>query len=248
MPWFRKRKKETPARPPGEYSPGGSRLYQYGENAFGQSRIGFTEEDTREYAEAREAEFERMFGKCDQVSHEIMPLVPHIDVFQYPPGHTKRDFWTLVTSGMSDLRMTLPEGVDPKHARAELVFYCDEPRPEYLGLLRIMAHFPHDNQTWLGHGHTMPNGMPPEPLFAHTPGLSCVLFSYTIVRPDQLLGERLRIAGDPVNLLWVIPISERECQAKLDRGIDFLLEVFDKVRHPHVFAGDRRSYVQSMGG
>jgi hypothetical protein len=221
----------------------GARIIRYNGGEFSKTQVGFTEEDTSGYAEQREQAFDSLFGEPDTVLHETLPFIPHIDVYSYKPGHAGRDFWTLVTSGMSDLMMTLPEGVNREYGRVELIFYCNEPKDSYTELLRTMAHFPHDNKTWLGSGHTMTNGNPPSPIFHESPGLDCFLFIPTIVSPENTFADLVTLAGDPVNLLWLVPITSAERDLKLQKGINAIYDLFDQVRHPHVFTGNRRSYV-----
>jgi hypothetical protein len=101
-------------------------------------------------------------------------------VFKRPEGD--QDVYVLATGGMSDLEMTLPP--QAKNAdvprRVELIFYCAEPREEYISTLRWVAHFPHDTKSWLGHGHTMPNGNPPAPFWGRAK-LDTLLFLPPIV-------------------------------------------------------------------
>jgi Suppressor of fused protein (SUFU) len=81
--------------------------------------------------------------------------------------------------------------------RVELIFYCSEPRDEYISTLRWVAHFPHDSKSWLGHGHTMPNGHPPAPFWGST-DLDTLFFLPPIVKKDQTLASELSLGGDPV--------------------------------------------------
>ena len=135
--------------------------------------------------------------------------------------------YPLVTGGMSDLPMTVPQQANHSPRRVELIFYCTEPREEYIQTLRWLAHFPHDSKSWLGHGHTMPNGDPPEPLWGSA-GLDTVTFMPPIVSKDQTLPDRFQINGDPVHLLWVVPLSTAECNDKLQNGFDAMLDLFDQ--------------------
>ncbi len=233
--WFGKKK-------PPEKSPGGSVIRRYGGNAFSGTPIGFTEESSAKFAGAREDLYSRFFGKAASVSHEIIPLIPHIDVYTYERGQHGRNFCTLVTSGMSDLEMSVPPGAKGAPRRVELVFYCSEPEQEYLDTLRRLAHFPHDNRSWLGWGHTMPNGDPPEPFWG-SPALDTLLFMPTIVKPDGALAEELSLADEPVHFLWVVPLTTPECNLKLAKGFDAILDLFERHRHPHVFDPNRMSYV-----
>ena len=222
-------------------SPGGSRLLKYAGREPGETQCGFPEEDTTELAALRERVYEELFGPAQTVNHELIPLVPHVDVFVVEP-RPERDFYTLVTAGMSDLPMSSPPELGGDVHRVELVFYADSDRPKYLELLRRLAHFPHDCHTWLHYGHTMPNGTPPTPIFG-SGVLDTFYFMGSIVGQDGTLRDRLQWKGEPVELLWLVPITAAECQLKLERGSDALLDVFDRVDHPFVFEGDRPSYV-----
>lgn len=221
-------------------SKGGSRLIKYGNRDDSKPSYGLLE-DAPAFAEERERVYEELFGKSDSVFHEILPLVPHIDVYVFPPSD-QRDFFTFVTGGMSDLPMNAPAELGPEYRRVEIVFYATEYREEYAGLLRSIAHFVHDYRAWLHWGHTMPNGQPPQPLFG-TKHLDAMLFTIPIIQPDASLGEKLLLDSQPVNLLWLIPITTAECELKLEQGADALYGLLDARNHPPVFTGDRESYV-----
>ena len=196
----------------------------------------------REHAQLREAVYDELFGECESISHEIIPLIPHIDVYIYKPGYAGREFYTLVSSGMSDESMLLPDEVDSALARREIILYCEKPLPEYIKLVRFFARYPSKYETWLGHGHTMPNGSPATPLFENSVLVGCVL-SYTIVSPDNQVSEKLIIEGYPVEFLWVIPLTEAEIAHKLKYGFESLLDVFDEVNHPIILDPHRKSYL-----
>jgi hypothetical protein len=120
------------------------------------------------YRKARESAYGGLFGKALNVSHELLPLVPHVDVYIFQRKRGDQIVYSLVTGGMSDLEMTLPRRAVDVPRRVELIFYCMEPREEYISALRWVAHFPHGSKSWLGHGHTMPNGNPPAPFSGST--------------------------------------------------------------------------------
>ncbi len=235
--WFQRK----PAPKNVGISKGGSSLIKYGDGDAPRPEIGFLAESTLANTEDRERVYSELFGESDMVLHELLPLIPHVDVYRFPP-HGKRDFFTFVTGGMSDLPMNAPTELGVDYRRAELVFYSTENRDEYSQLLRRMAHFVHDNNTWLHWGHTMPNGQPPEPLFG-TSQLDTLFFMPSIVDPDSRLGDTLQIESEPVHLVWCVPITTAECQLKLDEGMDALYDVFDANNHPFAFSGDRQSYV-----
>jgi hypothetical protein len=206
-----------------------------------ETQIGVTP-GSSEFARMRESVYERLFGKPLSVSHELLPLIPHIDVYTFKRSQGDKIVYSLVTGGMSDLQMTLPRGTTEAPRRVELIFYCSEPRDEYIATLRWVAHFPYDSKSWLGHGHTMPNGNPPAPFWGSTE-LDTLLFMPPIVKKDQTLPSELNLGGDPVHFLWVVPLTTAECNLKLERGFDAILNLFQLHRHPHVFDPHRKSYV-----
>jgi hypothetical protein len=224
-----------------EISPGGSVINRY--QAGGHARIAIYEPPPG-FSEAREAAYRRFFGEPSSVWHEVLPQVPHIDVYTHPAGQHGRNYCTMVTGGMSDQAMKLPpQAIEQGVAkRVELIFYCSEPRKEYLQTLQWLAHFPHNYRTWVTASHTIPNGDPPEPMWGTT-SLDSILLMPTIVKQDAKLPQELVLAGEGVEFLWVVPLTRAECKLKLDKGYGAILELFAKHRHPHVFDPNRKSYV-----
>jgi hypothetical protein len=230
MSWFHREK-----------TPGGAAVIQHGKEAP-KTPIGFTDQSTAGFGPARESVYQRLFGEALSVSHEVFPLIPHVDVYTFRRKSGDRQVYALVTGGMSDLPMTLPGAATGMPKRVELIFYCSEPREEYIATLRWLAHFPHTYKTCVGFGHTIPNGNPPEPFWG-SDCLDTILFLPPIVRRDQGLADELSLGGDPVSFLWVVPLSGAECNLKLEKGLDAIMELFTQHRHPHVFDPARKSYV-----
>jgi hypothetical protein len=196
----------------------------------------------------------RYVGKVEHVFHEIVSDLVHVDVHLVPP-QPNRPFVTLVTSGMSDKPMTLPPGCDaPEYAELLLCLPPDWPldQTEFkdeanywpIRLLKFLARLPHAYDTWLGFGHTVPNGDPPEPYDAST-GLCCAL-----LLPPSLFDERFnqlaRSDDKVVQFLAVVPLYREEMEFKLRYGTDELLRRFVAVgicelldpRRPNVCAGE----------
>jgi hypothetical protein len=225
-----------------EVSPGGSVIYRYPASEWAETPVGLPDETAAQFAEAREEVYARMFGEARSVLQEKRPLLPSIDVYTFcRRAKDGSDTYSLVTSGMSDLAMRTPAGAGVPR-RVELIFYCKEPKQEYLETLRWLAHFPHDQKAWIGAGHTIPNGDPPAPFWGSSI-LDTILFMPTVVLRDQKLHEQLILDGDPVDFLWVVPLSKRECKLKLAKGVSAIYELFDRHQHPHVFDPNRPSYV-----
>jgi len=73
--------------------------------------------------------------------------------------------------------------------------------------------------------------------------LDTLLFMPPIVKKDQTLPSELQLGGEPVHLLWVVPLTTAECNLKLEKGFEAILDLFQRHRHPHVFDPLRKSYV-----
>jgi hypothetical protein len=221
-------------------SPGGSMIRRYA--SWLAPKLGPSEEPVAEYAALRERVYGELFGEVQEVYTEPGAFVPHIEVRKYHRMWTAKKTTVLVTSGMSDARMKLSRVAKGISSRAELIFYCSDPCDNYVETLRQLARFPHDNRSWLYFGHTIPNGDPPAPFWG-SKILNTALFSPTVVKRDQALPEKLILGGDPVNFLWVVPVSSAECELKLQNGFPAVLELFNTHQHPFVFDPARPSYV-----
>lgn len=202
---------------------------------------------TLDFIAQREAVYERLFGPYALVYDDANPIsVPHIDVYVHEPGHGGRDYYTLVTGGMSDRAMPVPADAPPElPRRTELVFYLpgdEAPRREFVAFLRQAARFVYDFDTWLTWGHTIPNGDPPQPIFAGSQFVS-MLFLFPLIEPDRALADHLVLQGDPVGFLWPIPLTAAEQNYVHQFGTRALEEKFNEARLPFVFDEHRRSCV-----
>ena len=202
-------------------------------------RYGFSDKSTLDFVAKRETVYRQFFGGLQEVNHELNPVVPHIDVYVYPPGFQGRDFFTLVTGGLSDFPMDMPPG--PTSPRCELIMYAREPAKRCIGFLRYLACIPHVQNTWFSHGSTMTNGQPPEPIFEGSQ-LDCVLFLFPIVSPDKTIGEHLLLEGQAVNFLWIVPVTNSECELVRHEGLGKMLALMDQNNHPIVLNTLRASY------
>jgi hypothetical protein len=192
-------------------------------------------------------------GPVDFVYHEIISDLVHIDVHIVNPTPA-RNYYTLITSGMSDRPMTVPEGAD-EYRYAELMICLpptwslsdeelkDETNYWPVGLLKILARLPHEYDTWLGPGHTMPNGDPPEPYATNT-ALCCALLLTPMTTPDAF--HRLEISAEKViNFYAVFPLYKKEMDLKLAKGAEGLFEGFEKHQVTEVLNVNRPNVARS---
>jgi hypothetical protein len=139
---------------------------------------------------------------------------------------------------MSELRMAVPARAEAK-CRAELMWYVRDATPEISTTLRWLASLPFVDNTWLGFGHRVPMPEPPVP----GTDFKTFLFLTPIIAPDQRIAEQLSIVGDPVEILTVNLISDREYGLIKNEGLDAFLDLLDENDHPPIFDPSRRSYV-----
>lgn len=212
------------------FSSGGSQVFTHGEETPWTPPAG------EESIEDISAHIERHLGPVHSVFHEIVSDTVHIDVHFVRP-RPDFPFIRLVTSGMSDLPMSTPAEADvPRFAELLITLpagwkldkesFKDENWYWPVRLLKYLARLPHKHQTWLGFGHTIPNGDPPEPY------ADKVKFTGAIVLPPVGTPadfEELELQGGKVvNFYSVVPLLDDEMEFKLKAGTNALLEKFDK--------------------
>jgi glycerophosphoryl diester phosphodiesterase len=189
-----------------------------------------------ELVEAVDAHLARHVGEPEEVFHELVSDLVHLDVHRVPPSD-ERPWTTLITSGMAERPMTVPDGLED-HRFAELTLalppdwplsmeaFGDETHYWPLRLLKSLARLPHEYETYLYWGHTVPNGEPPEPYASNTE-LSCALILPPVLEPEEF--ARFKTSdGRTVHVYAVVPIHADEMQLKLDKGADTLMTLFDE--------------------
>ena len=218
-----------------EVSPGGSEIYRYKEH----KKRGWTPPASYgKFADAVNERFEALFpGRETTVFHEIISDLVHIDVNVMKPGKDD-DCYVIFTTGMSDLPMTLPDSIKERDdlKYAELFMFLPlswHPGEAYaistqlpyedhwpIEAIKFLARFPHEYKTWLGTGHTIPNGQNYEP-FLDGSEMSCFMLldmgdDYKIEMED----------GTVINTYMVAPITRAETEYKLEHGMSALIDKF----------------------
>lgn len=175
-------------------------------------------------------------GPIASVYHELISDLVHIDLHLVAPTEDK-PYHTLITSGMSDLPMNAPEGVeDSRFAELLISLPASWPLSEKamknethfwpIRWLKMLARFPHEYDTWLWYGHTIPNGDPPKPFAANTK-LCCSLLLQPVRTPEEFL--QLTISDEKtIAFFSLVPLYEEEMNFKLRHGVDALIECFQE--------------------
>jgi hypothetical protein len=189
-----------------------------------------------ELIEAIDAHLEKHLGPVASVHHEIVSDLVHIDLHLIAPT-PERNFYTVVTSGMSEVSMTVPEGCE-EFRFAELMLALpptwplgeaelnDEANYWPLRWLKILARFPHEYDTWLAFGHSIPNGNPPEPFHSSVP-FCCHLLREPRTTPEEFF--RLEFAPERTINFWaVVPLHSDEMDFKLRHPAEKLCDRLDR--------------------
>ena len=204
--------------------------------------------------QAVDAHIEKHIGKIAFVLDEIDSDLVHVDVYVVGPSHD-RPYHCLVTSGMSEKAMPVPEGaLDGRFAELMICLPSDWPltlkawRDETnywpIRLLKQLARYPHENETWLYNGHSVDRSDPPEPFAENTRMTSVVL-----LRPRLIPAESQIIhAGKNKHIrLWALyPLYQEERDLKVRDGSDRLEELFDRRGVTELLNLDRLSVAPLM--
>ncbi|MBQ7775323.1 MAG: suppressor of fused domain protein [Lachnospiraceae bacterium] len=230
---------------------GGSSVYHYEEKERGYR----APVEYGKYSEEICAHFEMLFpDREEMVFHEAVSDLVHIDVYVRKPND-KQNFYVIYTTGMSDLPMCLPKEISKREdlKYAELYTFlpstwnCGENFKTLSDLeakdswiiqyIRFLARFPHEYETWLGHGHTLPNGPEYAPLCENTKMGGIVL--------SQGGGDIECVKtkdGKEINLLMAIPAYQEEIEYKLKYGMDALEDIFSENKMPLTINMSRPNY------
>ena len=170
------------------------------------------------------------FGKVENVFHELVSPDIHVDICIIEPT-SERNYYTLITMGMGAHRMNVPKELREENLdRAEVMITLppdwdmkndDEKWYWPLRWLKILARLPKGNNTWLGYGHTVPNGAP----FAENTELCGVMLTM-----PYYFGPESAICtlpnGDKVNFYQVLAVHEDEMNFKIANCAEDLEDLF----------------------
>lgn len=92
--------------------------------------------------------------------------------------------------------------------------------------LQMLSRLPFQTDSWLGLGHTIPNGNPPQP-FASSTNLCCWLL-LPPVELEPSFSRTFLPDGEVLNVLNLVPIFEEELKVKRNQGFPTLIELFGK--------------------
>jgi Suppressor of fused protein (SUFU) len=189
----------------------------------------------------------RNVGEIVQVFHELESDDLHVDIYHGRTNGDVRVQW-LFTSGMSRRPMNVPPG-KLRERFGELVICLPPPWPLNMDafksenyywpvrLLKILARYPFQNNTWLSEGHSVPYGK----AFAPNTKMSSAL----LMRPQLLCADPVVHVRDQEILLWAVcPLYEDESKFKQKYGFEALSKLLAKHGVTEMLDPDRASVVK----
>jgi hypothetical protein len=202
------------------------------------------------------AHVEKHLGPIEKVFHEIVSDTVHVDV-HFVEATIESPFSRLVTSGMSDLPMKTPKDSSaptfiellitlPREWQFSQESFKDEAWYWPVRLIKTLALLPHKYQTWLGFGHSVPNGDPPQAYAPNTRLCGAILLPSVTV-PSAF--HNLNVPGrKEIRFYAVVPLYEPEMNLKLRSGTDALLERFERKNVTDVVSIRRKDVTNKLLG
>lgn len=188
------------------------------------------------FIKAREEAYERAFHVQAQIFHSTDHKAPHIDVYVFPP-EGQRDFVAVLTGGMSDLPMAVLDG-STAEANIELIMGIGQHQHWATNLLKLVAEYPFDQETFFDVHHTVP--------FGGELGDGSTLSAFLLVRPRILPEDltRFEFSGKRIGFLQAVPITTEEHHFAVAEGSDKLEALLEK--HGYLITRDpnRQSVVK----
>ncbi len=221
-----------------ERSPSGSPIYRHKDRTIPfQPAVG-----DGEVIEAVSEHIEKHLGPVESVYHEIISDLVHIDVHIVAP-RGDRPFYTLVTSGLSEAPMTVPEGAEDFRF-AEMMICLPPNWPLGLGvkdvakgpladennywpirLLKATARMPHEYDTWLSYGHTLQGAESLEP-YAPGTGLCSLILLPSMNVPQEFWS--MTCDGRTTHFWSLYPLYAEELAFKMQNGADALWDKLEQ--------------------
>ena len=178
---------------------------------------------------------EKHVGPIKSVFHEIVSDKVHIDV-HWVESSEDLPFNVLITSGMSDRPMTVPEGLEdfrfaelcillPPDWPLDMDSFENEDHYWPIRSLKENAKFPHEYDTYFCMGHSI-GAEESGPLSPN-----CPFGGFLIFVPVSLADEFQTLQlenGDTVHFYCLIPLYAEELTVKTDQGLDELLDLLEE--------------------
>jgi len=212
------------------------------------------EEHFYENIESLEKHLDRFFEDDEiTVFHEMLSLDFHLDVFLI--NCADNDFNILMTSGMSLLKMNVPESIEspedyhfcelmvlvPKDIEFEEVYTGREKNSWIISMLKEAARVPHHNESWLAVGHSLQATTDLEPYTEETEFSGCVVLPSVTFDEDftEFYSEDRKI-----NIYSLFPVYRNELEYKIENGYSKFLDLLIEANTKEVMDLERKNLLK----
>ncbi len=185
--------------------------------------------------------YEQRFGPRTECLIDEDPQM-RVDLSIHAP-HGGREFNTLVTNGMSDYPIAMPNG--QRSVRAELVLYATHVDETALQILRTAAKLPYKKKQGLSIG-TTGSFSELSTSFSGSKLTDCVYLLPVVESDSKPIGAKEQL-GSSIQLFWLVAITEAERKLIENGGIHRFLSLLEKNGHGVYFDLTRDCYVKRKG-
>jgi len=181
-----------------------------------------------------DSHLDEFFDKSDDITvlDEIKSEIIHSDIYIIK-ANNDRPFNILLSCGMSALPMNVPDDIDAsQHAEVMMLLpkdwnlnydsFKDERNYWPFRILKELTKLPHENETWLGYGHTYDN----EEEFAKGIGFCSVILLNSMELSQDF--TQIELEDKVVEIFSVIPLYKEEVEYKKKYGRQKLFEKFEE--------------------
>jgi hypothetical protein len=144
----------------------------------------------------------------------IQSIVPGFHAIEVAPG-PRQQVWTYVSVGAGYPKATTG-------SLLEFILVAAAPDERHVEIVAMTTHY-HLTGESLGVGHTFPIGQP------LLPGSTLDQMLVSLPYPFRPELEILKLGNQHVHLVWLLPITKRERDFKIEHGLEALEARFDEV-------------------
>lgn len=154
--------------------------------------------------------------ECREFQWQAGPMTkeaPWFRILRFSPG-PRYNLYSFVSLGASALRN--------EDGGLEFAIFSEYDSPRFVELLTMTAHYHKSQCLGIGIGHTVPVGGP------WVQGATCNHYLVSLPYP---LGPEFEVAlvnESHIHILWLLPITEKERDFKIQHGLEALESQFDE--------------------
>lgn len=229
---------------------------------LGQSLISLTKPGIKKIVEKNEIMsiedyLAQFLGEPKLVFHELVsPKDQHLDLILYQIKYDDKPVNFLVTSGLSQKPMSVPDNKKIfEYAELMVILPGDWPIDDKafkknknywpIRMLKEIAHLTWDNKTWIGPGHTAQHNKAGEPYDKSVGFTGAFIYQSLALQPSL---SKTPYPGKHINFYALYPLYPEELDYAKEKGSDALMELFDKAEVKDLVLPERKKLIVALDG